>query len=134
MSNRKSVFLSDESLAILGPFSSGRLNSIIEKYGYLIRSQRLDDYFSPEELAALYRLGKDIAIHERSSWHALTVPELEKLIKRDNTHEPAVNKDELIFKLFKMTTAQEITLIEQIEMYWADERIARFNAYRDSKK
>jgi hypothetical protein len=40
--NRKSVFLSDSSLDILGPFSSGRLNGIIEKYGYLIQTQELD--------------------------------------------------------------------------------------------
>ena len=39
--NRKSVFLSDHALDILGPFSSGRLNGIIEKYGHLIQTQEL---------------------------------------------------------------------------------------------
>ena len=38
--NRKSVFLSDHALDILGPFSSGRLNGIIEKYGHLIQTLR----------------------------------------------------------------------------------------------
>ena len=49
--NRKSVFLSDSSLDILGPFSSGRLNGIIEKYGHLIQTQEIAALFSPSELA-----------------------------------------------------------------------------------
>jgi hypothetical protein len=49
--NRKSVFLSDHALDILGPFSSGRLNGIIEKYGHLIQTQELDATFSPSDLA-----------------------------------------------------------------------------------
>ena len=52
--NRKSVFLSDSSLDILGPFSSGRLNGIIEKYGHLIQTQEIAALFSPSELALLY--------------------------------------------------------------------------------
>jgi hypothetical protein len=56
--NRKSVFLSDISLDILGPFSSGRLNSIIEKYGYLIQTQELAAKFSPSDLAMIIKLPK----------------------------------------------------------------------------
>jgi hypothetical protein len=59
--NRKSVFLSDHALDILGPFSSGRLNGIIEKYGYLIQTQELDATFSPSDLAT------DLPSHSRKS-------------------------------------------------------------------
>ncbi len=69
--NRKSVFLSDSSLSILGPLSSGRLNGIIEKYGYLIRTQELATIFSPIELDMLYQIAKEKAIHERELWREL---------------------------------------------------------------
>jgi hypothetical protein len=77
--NRKSVFLSDSSLDILGPFSSGRLNGIIEKYGYLIQTQELDAIFSPSELALIYQVTKEKATQERESWREFTANSLRKV-------------------------------------------------------
>ena len=83
--NRKSVFLSDSSLDILGPFSSGRLNGIIEKYGHLIQTQELAALFSPRELALLYQVTKEKATQERESWREFTGRSLEKLLNATKT-------------------------------------------------
>ena len=83
--NRKSVFLSDHALDILGPFSSGRLNGIIEKYGHLIQTQEIAALFSPSELALLYQITKEKATQERESWREFTARPLENLLNAVKT-------------------------------------------------
>ena len=132
--NRKSVFLSDSSLSILGPFSSGRLNGIIEKYGYLLRTQELAALFSLIELDMIYQLTKEKAIHERESWLELTRPALEKLLKAAKTSANSTEIDDLLYRIDRLTPLQEIALIDAIELYWADERVRLFQAYQQRKK
>ena len=132
--NRKSVFLSDSSLNILGPFSSGRLNGIIEKYGYLIQTQELTTVFSPTELDIIYQATKEKATQERESWQELTAIALEKLLNAAKTADNSRDIDHLIARIYRLTPLQEIALIDAIEMHWADERARLFKAYQERKK
>ena len=132
--NRKSVFLSDSSLNILGQFSSGRLNGIIEKYGYLIQTQELATIFSPTELDIIYQATKEKATQERESWRELTAIALEKLLNAAKTADNSRDIDHLIARIYRLTPLQEIALIDAIEMHWADERVRLFKAYQERKK
>jgi hypothetical protein len=132
--NRKSVFLSDSSLNILGPFSSGRLNGIIEKYGYLIQTQELTTVFSPTELDIIYQVTKEKATQERESWRELTAIALEKLLNAAKIADNSRDIDHLIARIYRLTPLQEIALIDAIEMHWADERVRLFKAYQERKK
>ena len=132
--NRKSVFLSDSSLDILGPFSSGRLNGIIEKYGYLIKTQELDATFSPSDLALIYQVTKEKATQERESWKEFTATGLEKLLNAVKTTANSHNIEALITRIYRLNPLQEIALIEAIERHWAEERVRLFKAYQDQKK
>ena len=132
--NRKSVFLSDSSLNILGQFSSGRLNGIIEKYGYLIQTQELTTVFSPTELDIIYQATKEKATQERESWQELTAIALEKLLNAAKTADNSRDIDHLIARIYRLTPLQEIALIDAIEMHWADERVRLFKAYQERKK
>jgi hypothetical protein len=132
--NRKSVFLSDSSLDILGPFSSGRLNGIIEKYGYLIQTQELTTVFSPTELDIIYQATKEKATQERESWRELTAIALEKLLNAAKTADNSRDIDHLIARIYRLTPLQEMALIDAIEMHWADERARLFKAYQERKK
>ena len=132
--NRKSVFLSDSSLDILGPISSGRLNGIIEKYGYLIQTQELTTVFSPTELDIIYQATKEKATQERESWRELTAIALEKLLNAAKTADNSRDIDHLIARVYRLTPLQEIALIDAIEMHWADERARLFKAYQERKK
>ena len=132
--NRKSVFLSDSSLNILGQFSSGRLNGIIEKYGYLIQTQELTTVFSPTELDIIYQATKEKATQERESWREFTARPLEKLLNAAKTADNSRDIDHLIARIYRLTPLQEIALIDAIEMHWADERVRLFKAYQERKK
>ena len=132
--NRKSVFLSDYSLDILGPFSSGRLNGIIEKYGHLIQTQELDATFSPSDLAMIYQVTKEKATQERESWKEFTATGLEKLLNTAKTAANSHNIEALITQIYRLNPLQEIALIEAIERHWAEERVRLFKAYQDRKK
>jgi hypothetical protein len=132
--NRKSVFLSDSSLDILGPFSSGRLNGIIEKYGHLIQTQEIAALFSPSELALLYQITKQKATQERESWREFTARPLENLLNAVKTADNSRDIEHLIASIYSLNPLQEISLIEAIEMHWADERARLFKAYQERKK
>ena len=132
--NRKSVFLSDSSLNILGQFSSGRLNGIIEKYGYLIQTQGLATIFSTTGLHIIYQATKEKATQERESWRELTAIALEKLLNAAKTADNSRDIDHLIARIYRLTPLQEIALIDAIEMHWADERVRLFKAYQERKK
>jgi hypothetical protein len=132
--NRKSVFLSDSSLDILGPFSSGRLNGIIEKYGHLIQTQEIAALFSPSELALLYQITKEKATQERESWREFTARPLENLLNAVKTADNSRDIEHLIASIYSLNPLQEISLIEAIEMHWADERARLFKAYQERKK
>jgi hypothetical protein len=132
--NRKSVFLSDSSLDILGPFSSGRLNGIIEKYGHLIKTQELAATFSPSDLAMIYQVTKEKATQERESWKEFTATGLEKLLNTAKTAANSHNIEALITRIYRLNPLQEIALIEAIERHWAEERVRLFKAYQERKK
>ena len=131
--NRKSVFLSDSSLDILGPFSSGRLNGIIEKYGHLIQTQEIAALFSPSELALLYQITKQKATQERESWREFTARPLENLLNAVKTADNSRDIEHLIASIYSLNPLQEIALIEAIERHWADERARLFKAYQERK-
>ena len=132
--NRKSVFLSDHALDILGPFSSGRLNGIIEKYGYLIQTQELAATFSPSDLALIYQVTKEKATQERESWKEFTATGLEKLLNAAQTTANSHDIEALITRIYRLNPLQEIALIEAIERHWAEERVRLFKAYQERKK
>mgnify|MGYP003553613166 FL=1 len=129
--NRKSVFLSNLSSEIIGSFSSGRLNSIIERYGVLIKTQNIENLFSPLEINILFDVSKVSATRERSPWEDLQAKTLVSKIKTYTKCE--FNKDELSLKLLNLSIAQEMALVERIEKYWVAERVKLFNEYRESK-
>ena len=129
--NRKSVFLSNLSSEIIGSFSSGRLNSIIERYGVLIKTQNIENLFSPLEMNILFDVSKVSATRERSPWEDLQAKTLVSKIKTYTKCE--FNKDELLLKLLNLSIAQEMALVERIEKYWVAERVKLFNEYRESK-
>lgn len=129
--NRKSVFLSNLSSEIIGSFSSGRLNSIIERYVVLIKTQNIENLFSPLEMNILFDVSKVSATRERSPWEDLQAKTLVSKIKTYTKCE--FNKDELSLKLLNLSIAQEMALVERIEKYWVAERVKLFNEYRESK-
>ncbi len=129
--NRKSVFLSNSSSEIIGAFSSGRLNAIIERYGVLIKTQNIEILFSPLEMNILFDVSKVSATRERSPWEDLQAKTLVSKIKTYTKCE--FNKDELLLKLLNLSIAQEMALVEKIEKYWVAERVMLFNEYRESK-
>ena len=129
--NKKSVFLSNLSSEIIGSFSSGRLNSIIERYGVLIKTQNIENLFSPLEMNILFDVSKVSATRERSPWEDLQAKTLVSKIKTYTKCE--FNKDELSLKLLNLSIAQEMALVERIEKYWVAERVKLFNEYRESK-
>ncbi len=129
--NKKSVFLSNLSSEIIGHFSSGRLNAIIERYGILIKSQNIDVLFSPLEMNILFDVSKESATRERSPWEDLRSKTLVSKIKTYTKCE--FNKDALSLKLLNISIAQEMALVEKIENYWVAERVRLFNEYRESK-
>ena len=132
--NRKSVFLSEESLSIVGPFTSGRLNSIIERYGYLLKTQDISDVFSPSQLALIYQVTKERAIKERESWrqfHSITLRDLLNTVKTEDNRRDI---DEMIDTINELKPLQWVALIDAIEMFWADERVRLFQAYQLRKK
>ena len=129
--NKKSVFLSNLSSEIIGHFSSGRLNSIIERYGVLIKTQNIENLFSPLEMNILFDVSKVSATRERSPWEDLQAKTLVSKIKTYTKCE--FNKDELSLKLLNLSIAQEMALVERIEKYWVAERVKLFNEYRESK-
>lgn len=128
--NRKSVFLSNISLKIIGAFSSGRLNAIIERYGILINADCIDSIFSKAEMQILYDISKESATREKSSWEDLKATKLVFKIKQLNLD---FNKEEFISKLLKINKNEEMALVEKIESYWLDERVRLFNEYRENK-
>ena len=129
--NRKSVFLSNLSSEIIGDFSSGRLNAIIERYGVLIKSQNIETLFSSVEMNILFDVSKESATRERSPWEDLQSKTLVSKIKTYTKCE--FDKDVLSFKLLNLSIAQEMALVEKIEKYWVAERVRLFNEYRANK-
>ena len=132
--NRKSVFLSDDSLSIVGPFTSGRLNSIIERYGYLIKTEDIRAFFSPNQLALIYQVTKERATKERESWRDFTPRTLEYLLNAVKTADNSRDIDDMIKMAYDLKTLQFFALIDAIEMFWADERVRLFQAYQSCKK
>ena len=132
-SNRKSVFLSDQSLDILGPFSSGRLNLVIEKYGYLMQTENIAALFSPCEMELLYQITKEQATQEWDSWREVTARTLWALVIGSENIETNENTKELAGKMLVLTPVQEVALIETIDRHWAVERDRRFKAYQERK-
>ena len=128
--NRKSVFFSKQSLEIIGQFSSGRLNSIIERYSALIDTKNIDIVFSNKELEILYEISKETATRERGDWQDL---KKEKLILKLSKSTEYFDINCIIEKLSKLNTYEELSLIEKIENYWLSERIRLFNEYRNNK-
>lgn len=128
--NRKSVFFSKQSLEIIGQFSSGRLNSIIERYSALIDTKNIDIIFSNKELEILYEISKETATRERGDWQDL---KKEKLILKLSKSTEYFDINGIIEKLSKLNTYEELSLIEKIENYWLSERIRLFNEYRNNK-
>ena len=128
--NRKSVFFSKQSLEIIGQFSSGRLNSIIERYSALIDTKNIDIVFSNKELEVLYEISKETATRERGDWQDL---KKEKLILKLSKNTEYFDINGIIEKLSKLNTYEELSLIEKIENYWLSERIRLFNEYRNNK-
>lgn len=128
--NRKSVFFSKQSLEIIGQFSSGRLNSIIERYSALIDTKNIDIVFSNKELQILYEISKETATRERGDWQDL---KKEKLILKLSKSTEYFDINGIIEKLSKLNTYEELSLIEKIENYWLSERIRLFNEYRNNK-
>ncbi len=128
--NRKSVFFSKQSLEIIGQFSSGRLNSIIERYSALIDTKNIDIVFSNKELEILYEISKETATRERGDWQDL---KKEKLILKLSKSTEYFDINGIIEKLSKLNTYEELSLIEKIENYWLSERIRLFNEYRNNK-
>lgn len=132
-SNRKSVFLSDQSLDILGPFSSGRLNLVIEKYGYLIQTENITALFSSCEMELLYQITKEQATQEWDLWREVTARTLWALVIDSENIENNENTKELAGKMLVLTPLQEVALIEAIDKHWAEERDRRFKAYQERK-
>ena len=128
--NRKSVFFSKQSLEIIGQFSSGRLNSIIERYSALIDTKNIDIVFSNKELEVLYEISKETATRERGDWQDL---KKEKLILKLSKNTEYFDINGIIEKLSKLNNYEELSLIEKIENYWLSERIRLFNEYRNNK-
>ena len=128
--NRKSVFFSKQSLEIIGQFSSGRLNSIIERYSALIDTKNIDIVFSNKELEILYEISKETATRERGDWQDL---KKEKLILKLSKNTEYFDINGIIEKLSKLNNYEELSLIEKIENYWLSERIRLFNEYRNNK-
>lgn len=128
--NRKSVFFSKQSLEIIGQFSSGRLNSIIERYSALIDTKNIDIIFSNKELEILYEISKETATRERGDWQDL---KKEKLILKLSKSTEYFDINGIIERLSKLNTYEELSLIEKIENYWLSERIRLFNEYRNNK-
>lgn len=128
--NRKSVFFSKQSLEIIGQFSSGRLNSIIERYSALIDTKNIDIVFSNKELEILYEISKETATRERGDWQDL---KKEKLILKLSKSTEYFDINGIIEKLSKLNNYEELSLIEKIENYWLSERIRLFNEYRNNK-
>ncbi|MCB1660000.1 MAG: hypothetical protein KDI39_17410 [Pseudomonadales bacterium] len=131
--NRKSVFLSDQSLDILGPFSSGRLNLVIEKYGYLIQTEDITAIFSPSELELLYQITKEQATQEWDLWREVTARKLWALVMDSENIETDKNNQKLAGKMLTLTPVQEVALIETIDRHWAEERDRLFKAYQERK-
>ena len=113
--NRKSVFFSKQSLEIIGQFSSGRLNSIIERYSALIDTKNIDIVFSNKELEILYEISKETATRERGDWQDL---KKEKLILKLSKSTEYFDINGIIEKLSKLNNYEELSLIEKIENYW----------------
>lgn len=128
--NKKTVFFSNKSLNILGSFSSGRLNAIIERYENLIQIIKIDDIFLDNEFQLLYTVCKESAIKERTDWQEFRIP---SLIEKINNHPCEFETSEIILKLNNMNSLQELSLIEKIERYWLEERVKLFNEYRNKK-
>ncbi|HNL80923.1 MAG TPA: hypothetical protein PKL69_11360, partial [Agitococcus sp.] len=114
----------------IGQFSSGRLNSIIERYSALIDTKNIDIVFSNKELEILYEISKETATRERGDWQDL---KKEKLILKLSKSTEYFDINGIIEKLSKLNTYEELSLIEKIENYWLSERIRLFNEYRNNK-
>ncbi len=128
--NKKSVFFSNKSLQILGLFSSGRLNAIIDRYHSLITNISIEHIFLENELDLLYKISKEIATKEKMDWQDLSVNNLvQKIDKFPNDFD----NEKVILKLQKLDKLQELSLIEKLEKYWLDERVKLFNEYRLNK-
>ena len=131
--NRKSVFLSDQSLDILGPFSSGRLNLVIEKYGYLMQTENISVLFSPSELELLYQVTKEQATQEWGLWREVTARKLWALVIGSENIETDEKTKKLAGKMLVLTPLQEVALIETIDKHWAEERDRRFKANQERR-
>ena len=128
--NKKSVFFSNKSLQILGLFSSGRLNAIIDRYHSLITNISIEHIFLDNELDLLYKISREIATKEKMDWQDLSVNNLvQKIDKFPNDFD----NEKVILKLQKLDKLQELSLIEKLEKYWLDERVKLFNEYRLNK-
>lgn len=128
--NKKSVFFSNKSLQILGLFSSGRLNAIIDRYHSLITNISIEHIFLENELDLLYKVSRETATKEKMDWQDLSVNNLvQKIDKFPNDFD----NEKLILKLQKLDKLQELSLIEKLEKYWLDERVKLFNEYRLNK-
>ncbi|MCB1658137.1 MAG: hypothetical protein KDI39_07915 [Pseudomonadales bacterium] len=128
--NKKSVFFSNKSLQILGLFSSGRLNAIIDRYHSLITNISIEHIFLENELDLLYKVSRETATKEKMDWQDLSVNNLvQKIDKFPNDFD----NEKVILKLQKLDKLQELSLIEKLEKYWLDERVKLFNEYRLNK-
>lgn len=128
--NKKSVFFSNKSLQILGLFSSGRLNAIIDRYHSLITNISMEHIFLENELDLLYKVSRETATKEKMDWQDLSVNNLvQKIDKFPNDFD----NEKVILKLQKLDKLQELSLIEKLEKYWLDERVKLFNEYRLNK-
>ena len=128
--NKKNVFFSNKSLQILGLFSSGRLNAIIDRYHSLITNISIEHIFLENELDLLYKVSRETATKEKMDWQDLSVNNLvQKIDKFPNDFD----NEKVILKLQKLDKLQELSLIEKLEKYWLDERVKLFNEYRLNK-
>lgn len=128
--NKKNVFFSNKSLQILGLFSSGRLNAIIDRYHSLITNISIEHIFLESEFDLLYKISREIATKEKMDWQDLSVNNLvQKIDKFPNDFD----NEKVILKLQKLDKLQELSLIEKLEKYWLDERVKLFNEYRLNK-
>lgn len=121
MTKRTTIYISEKSRAVIGnpESTSGRITVICDRYGEILRRQRVADKFSAAEMTALRQLNNGFVAEPAAMLSQCMATRAEDAIRYDNlAAEYGCDGAGMVEKLRGLTYAEEVALIEEIEAWW----------------
>lgn len=126
MAIKRSVYLSDQLLEVIGPIDgttslSGRINQIAERYRFVLERTRVAERFSEPEWNLLRDSLNGVWLQPAESIRGLSIGVQDSIALDHLDRKWGVDGTALLAKLRALTVAEEVALVEAVEQWWRKE-------------